>query len=58
MPSALPVFSLRIQEEALEKIRFISASNKRSINKELEYVIDRYIASYEAEHGEIKLSEE
>ena len=58
MPSTIPVFSLRVQETTLNKVRTIAAKNKRSLNKEIEYVLDQYVASYEQAHGEIKLPED
>lgn len=57
MPSNLPPFSLRIPEELLHKVRIIAAQNKRSINKEIEFVIERYVTDYEKIHGCIKVNE-
>lgn len=54
MPSALPVFTLRIPEELLNKVRYISEQNKRSANKEIEYALSQYVAEYEKKHGLIK----
>jgi len=53
----LPPFSLRIPEELLHKVRIIAAQNKRSINKEIEFVIERYVADYEKKNGCIKVDE-
>ena len=36
-------FSLRISEELLEKIKKIAESNKRSTNKEIEYILESHI---------------
>ena len=44
-------FSLRISEELLAKIKVIAVRNKRSANKQVEYILERYIAEYEAENG-------
>lgn len=47
-------FSLRISEELLGKIKQIAIQNKRSANKEIEFVLERYVQEYEAQHGEMK----
>ena len=44
-------FSLRVSEELLAKIKVIAVRNKRSANKQVEYILERYIAEYEAENG-------
>ena len=36
-------FSLRISEELLTKIKIIAARNKRSANKEIEFVLEQYV---------------
>ena len=43
-------FSLRISEELLDKVKQIAKENKRSANKEIEFVLEQYVAAYEAEH--------
>jgi len=53
-----PPFSLRISEDLIEKIKRIAEINKRSANKELEFVIETYVKQYEKQHGQIKLPEE
>uniref|UniRef100_A0A7C5V684 Arc family DNA-binding protein n=1 Tax=Caldicellulosiruptor owensensis TaxID=55205 RepID=A0A7C5V684_9FIRM len=58
MPSNLPTFTLRIPEKLLAKLRVVANINKRSVNKEIEFLIERYIEEFEAEHGEIKIEEE
>ena len=47
-------FSLRVSEELLDKIKSIAAANKRSANKEIEFVLEQYVREYESIHGEIK----
>ena len=47
-------FSLRISEELLGKIKQIAVQNKRSANTEIEFVLERYVREYEAQHGEIE----
>ena len=43
-------FSLRVSEELLEKIKKIAAVNKRSANKEIEFIIEQYIKQYEEKY--------
>ena len=42
-------FSLRISEELLGKVKMIAVKNKRSTNKEIEYVLEQYVKAYEQE---------
>ena len=49
------VFTLRLEEENFEKIKFIADRNKRSIAKQIEYLIEQHINEYETEHGAILL---
>ena len=55
MASALPIFTLRVQEELLAKVRAIAEKNKRSANKEIEFVLTSYVADYEKQHGPISV---
>ncbi|MCI8620110.1 MAG: Arc family DNA-binding protein [Oscillospiraceae bacterium] len=48
-------FSLRISEELLSKIKYNAVRNKRSTNKEIEYILEQYIQCYEEEHGIIEV---
>lgn len=43
-------FSLRISEELLGKVKMIAVKNKRSTNKEIEYVLEQYVKEYEKTH--------
>lgn len=43
--------NIRVEEEAWEKLRIIASINKRSINKEIEYLIDKRIQEFEKENG-------
>jgi len=47
--------NVRVEEEAWEKLRIIASINKRSINKEIEYLIDQRIREYEEKDGEIEI---
>lgn len=53
MPSKLPVIKANTSYENIEKMRVIASANKRSIAKELEWLIERHIAEYESINGEI-----
>ena len=46
-------FSLRISEELLDKIKFIAATNKRSANKEIEFILEQAVKDFEKENGDI-----
>ena len=58
MPSALPKFTRRTDRVTLEKFRYISDNNFRTVNKELEMLMQQHIADYEREHGPIRLPED
>ena len=47
--------NIRVNEIAWEKLKEIAKKNKRSLNKEIEYLIDKAIEEYEKENGEIKI---
>ena len=48
-------FSLRIPEELIEKIKHIASVNKRSANKEMEYILQSYAEDWEKTHEKINL---
>ena len=50
-------FSLRVSEELLDKIKYIAAQNKRSANKEIEFVLEQYVRQYEQAHGMLDVEE-
>ncbi len=54
MPSNLPVIKANTSYENISKMKVIAKQNKRSIAKELEWLIEKHIEEYEKEHGEIK----
>lgn len=55
MPSKLPVIKANTQEENIIKMKTIAKYNKRSVAKELEFLIEKHIAEFEKEHGEIEI---
>lgn len=57
MPSKKPQFILRAEKEIFDKIAYIANENERSTNQEIIHMLKQKIASYEAIHGEIKITE-
>ena len=55
MPSKLPIIKANTTQDNIDKMKVIAESNKRSIAKELELLIENYIKDYESIHGEIDL---
>ena len=53
MPSKLPVIKGNTSQENIDKMKIIASSNKRSLAKELEWLVEKHIAEYEAQNGEI-----
>ena len=51
-------FTMRMQQENFDKIRVIAAINKRSIAMQIEYLLEKCIADYEAYNGKIPLADE
>lgn len=51
-------FNLRIDETLNDQLVKIAAEEGRSKNKQIEYILKKYIKQYEQENGEIKLDEE
>lgn len=51
--------SFRFSDQTIiAKLDKISKANKRNRNQQVEWVLDKYIREYEAEHGKIELDEE
>ena len=53
MPTDKRVFTLRIQEDNFNKIKYIAEKNKRSIAMQIEFLVEQFIDEYEKEHGKI-----
>ena len=49
---------LRLEEEMLIKITHIAKKNRRSLNAQIEYLVEKCIEEYEQENGEITISED
>ncbi len=45
--------TVQISKVLSNKIRFIANVEKRSIRKEIEYLIEKHIAEFEKKHGKI-----
>ena len=48
--------NIRIEEETWEKLRILASVNKRSINKEIEYLIEKTLKEYEERYGKIEVN--
>lgn len=55
MPSQKPAIMIRTDKEIIEKIKFISEKNDRSMSKEIERIIKKHITEYKSRNGEIKI---
>ena len=49
-----PRYTLRITREMLDKVGYIAEFNGRTKNKEIEYIIKKYVNDYERMYGVIK----
>lgn len=55
MPSKLPIIKANTTDENIIKMKTIARYNKRSLAKEVEYIVEKHIAEFEKEHGKIEL---
>lgn len=60
MPTNKRQFTLRMQEDNFNKIKYIAAkyiaaAEKRSIAMQIEFLVEECIKKYEADHGKIEL---
>lgn len=51
MPSNKPQFIFRTDKEILDKLKIIAENENRTANKQLEYILKKYIEEYEAQQG-------
>lgn len=49
------MFTLRTEQEYLDKLKIIASEEGRSDNKQLEYILKLFIKNYESEHGSINI---
>lgn len=47
---------LRLPEETIKKIKFLANAEHRSMNMEIEHILNVYIANYESENGVISVT--
>lgn len=56
MPSDMHKITARTDDELLKpKLKRLARKNGRSLSREVEQVLKRYIETYEKKHGEIKV---
>lgn len=55
---SLPRYTLRVPQDLLDKLGYIAEYEGRTKNREIEQLIKRRIAEFEAVHGEIDLTKE
>lgn len=53
MPISKVQTGLRLEETTWEKISYLSKKNKRSLNSQIELLIEQYIEDYEKSNGPI-----
>lgn len=58
MPTNKSRFTFHMDDEYLQKMRFIATAETRSLSNLLEHISKLYIDKYEQEHGEIALEAE
>ena len=51
-------FPLRLEKPIMDKMRLLAKENGRSINKQIEYSLRKYLDAYEKEQGEIVVPKE
>lgn len=50
-------YSLRIDEELKEKVKFIAKKNRRTLNMEITVACEEYVGKYENEYGKIEVTD-
>lgn len=58
MPSNKPRFTIRAEEETLDKIKYIADQYERNPTQEIVFLIKEEIKRYESENGEIVIKQE
>ena len=46
-------YTIRINQEYLEKLSWLAAREHRSVNRQIEWALEQYLLGYEAAHGPI-----
>lgn len=57
MASDKRVFTLRLDDELYNKLKYIADKNKRSMNGQIEFLAEKCVDEFERENGEIKIKE-
>lgn len=59
MPSDMPKITARTDDEKLKpKLQRLARRNGRTLSREVEYILKRYVESYEKRYGEIKIDKQ
>lgn len=58
MPSNKPRFTVRAEQEILDKIGFIAKKNERNTTQEMVFLMKNRIEEYEKEHGKITITDQ
>ncbi len=56
MKSKLLKYTLRLDKELFQKVKYIANEERRSVNREFEYIIKLSVKHYENKHGTIDLT--
>jgi len=51
-------YPLRLKSDIMRKLKYLAEEHRRSVNKEIEYLVVKEIEKYEKENGEIELTDE
>lgn len=57
MPSNKPRFTIRTEQETLDKIKYIAKKHERNPTQEIVFLIKKEIKKYEEENEEIKIQQ-
>ncbi len=53
MASKIPMRPLRINDELYQKVCVLAKAEHRSFNQQCAFILDRFVADFEARHGAI-----
>jgi len=56
--NARRTFTLRVESDLLDKLHYVADKNKRSVNNQIEMLIQAFIDDYEKECGVVPQSEQ
>ncbi len=51
-------YPVRLDEQLMEKMKYLAEKSSRSLNREFEYIVKNHIDSYETENSPIPLKSE